>query len=342
MATHLDLENAMIKALEKQYKQDKAVSFESRYFAAKTKLFEDILPYIKNNEPNLSDHSNDHIENVLNNAYKLICGEIEESQNVEKSEIDGLNLYFLCQVCLFHDVGNFFGRKKHNENIAKVLIQAFGDLFSGIHSREKRLIAEAGRAHTGKNGDDTLSQLFSRSEHIQGDHLHYCSIAAIVRFADELAEGPQRTSMFMQEHGKYSEDSKIYHKYASCTHIKIDSINQRVSVSYEFNIKPEGRTKEVIDNELRELLEFTYKRISKLDQERKYFNYYNKISIPIRETQINFNFQKDDFDINFKVSPLILNDLIVPAGVDSLILNNRDDLKIETMVEAISTAILSE
>ncbi|OQW71220.1 MAG: hypothetical protein BVN35_16765 [Proteobacteria bacterium ST_bin11] len=332
----------MIKALEKQYKSDKADAFQARYFAAKAKLFNDILRWIRSNEPNLSDHSEQHIENVLNNAYKLISTEIDESLDSENPIITGLDLYFLCQVCLFHDVGNFYGRKSHNQKISEIINKAFGDLFDGEHKRERRLIAEAGRAHTGKEGKDTLLDLFNKNEHIQGDHIHYCAIAAIVRFADELAEGPQRTSAFMLDEDKFSSDSKIFHKYATCTHIKIDSPNQRISISYEFNIEISSSDNEdEIKKELKDLLAFTYSRISKLDQERKYYNYYAKISRPIREVQVIFNFQKDDYDIEFKLDPLILNDLIVPGNSHHFFLENRVDLDIETVLAHISNEIFA-
>jgi hypothetical protein len=340
VANHLELEEAMIKALEKQYKPDKAEAFKSRYFAAKAKLYNEILKWIRTNEPNLSDHSERHIENVLDNAYKLIASEIDANLNDTSRTITGLDLYFLCQVCLFHDVGNFYGRNKHNQNISQIINKAFGDLFDGENKRERKLIAEAGRVHTGKKGEDTLLNLFNKSEHIQGDHIHYCEIAAIVRFADELAEGPQRTSQFMQEEGKFSTDSELYHKYASCTHIKIDSPNQRISISYDFNIDTsKGNDECEIKSQLKELLEFTYSRISKLDQERKYYNYYAHISKPIREIQVNFDFYKDDYDIDYDLDPLILNDLTVPGKNDHCFLQDRADLEIDTVLNGISSTI---
>lgn len=353
MAEHLMLEQAMIDGLEAQYKTDKAQAFKSRYFAAKSKLFDDILQWIRSNEPQLSDHSQRHIENVLDNIYKLICEDIADSQDPNKyltgtPLLTGLDLYFLCQVALFHDVGNFYGRNKHNQKITDIIKKAFEDLFSGEHRRERKLIAEAGRVHTGKGmdgSDDSLSDLRSKSEHIQGDHIHYCSIAAIIRFADELAEGPQRTSAFMQEEGKILEENLIYHKYASCTHIKIDAPNHRVSISYEINIDTESdKTSDQIEAELRELLEFIYGRIIKLDQERKYFNYYNEVTTQIKEVQVIFNFQKDDYDLDFKIEPLILNDLVVPGKCTNFspLTNHRKDLEIDNVVSSVSKEVFDE
>lgn len=343
MANHLDLEDAMIEALRRQYKPEKADAFQARYFAAKDKLFREILPWIRANEPSLSDHSERHIDNVLNNAYKLIFNEIEASKlSLSTLGITGLDLYFLCQACLFHDVGNFYGRDGHNQSISQVINKAFSDLFDGEHKREKKLIAEAGKAHTGKDGTDTLIELFNKSEHIQGDHIHYCAIAAIVRFADELAEGPQRTSAFMQSEGMIDEGAKIYHEYASCTHIKIDSPNQRISIQYELNIETNIEADDSMEK-IKNLLDMCYRRISKLDQERKYFNYYNNgFSRPIRETQIAFRFSKDEYDLNFKVEPLILKDLVIPRKYDAPpFLDDRQDLKIDCIMKNISEEVFT-
>lgn len=339
MADHLELEEAMIIGLQLQYKSDKAEAFKARYFAAKDKLFKEILPWIRANEPYLSDHGEKHIENVLNNAYKLISGDIASP----KSLFSGLDLYFLCQVCLFHDVGNFFGRKQHNQKITEIINKSFSDLFDGDNKRERKLIAEAGRAHTGKHGSDTLVHLFNKSEHIQGDHINYCALAAIVRFADELAEGPQRTSAFMQSENKFDDDSKIYHKYASCTHIKIDAPSQRISISYDFNLAIDSSSDvEITRKDLQDLIKFTHIRIAKLDQERKYFNYYNGISKPIKETQVNFSFQKNDYELDYKIEPLLLNDLIVPGNGEPLFLSARQDLAPDNIWASISKEIFEE
>lgn len=338
MADYLELEAAMINGLKKQYKSDKAEAFKARYFAAKAKLFADILPQIRAEESYLTDHSEKHIENVLNNAFKLISSDIGNSNPL----FTGLDLYFLCQVCLFHDVGNIYGRKFHNQRIVDVIDHSFKDLFDGENKRERKLIAEAGRAHTGKHGSDTLQALVDRSEHIQGDHINYCALAAIVRFADELAEGPQRTSSFMLEQGKFPKASELFHRYASCTHIKIDSPNQRIVINYEINIDDKTGSDAEMKQNTFELLNFIYDRIEKLDQERKYYNYYSRIPKSINEIQVNFSFQKENYEIDYRVEPLSLSDLVVPGSSERLFLKTRDDLNPEHIWASISEKMQSE
>jgi len=52
---HLHIEEALIKALRLQFTESDAKAFESRYFLAKTILVDEILPWIRANEPYLSD-----------------------------------------------------------------------------------------------------------------------------------------------------------------------------------------------------------------------------------------------------------------------------------------------
>jgi metal-dependent HD superfamily phosphatase/phosphodiesterase len=100
-----------------------------RYDLAKSILKKDILPWIRTSEPNLTDHGPDHIENVLNNAYKLIEPTINHllscDVTIDKPIFSHLDLYFLCQAILFHDVGNLFGRNKHNQTAYKVINEKF-------------------------------------------------------------------------------------------------------------------------------------------------------------------------------------------------------------------------
>ena len=61
-------------------------------------------------------------------------------------------------------------------------------------------------------------------------------LAAVLRFADELAEGPQRTSEFMQAEGLYESESQQFHDYANSTHILIDRGTNRIILTYEIGI----------------------------------------------------------------------------------------------------------
>lgn len=347
MAEYLKLEDLMIRALKRDFKSDQAKSFISRYFLVKDKLYKELLEWIRSNEPMLSDHSSAHIDNVLNNAYKLLEKEAKNlaDEDESKAKYKGIDLYILCMSILFHDVGNFFQRKYHNENIQQILNDLFSQFFYGDFKRDKNHIINAGRAHTGKNsegGKDTLKNV-ALLEHSGGEKVQLRDIAAIVRLADELAEGPQRTCEYMLSKEKISPESKIYHQYASCTHIMIDAQNGRINITYEIelNLDVNQSMFESDKRTLKEFLELIHERVFKLDQERKYCGYYCDTLKSINETQVSFNFLNQGYAVDFNHEPLVLTDLTVPGDTAKSIIEGREDLAIDAVVNELSNLFLS-
>lgn len=244
---------------------------------------------------------------------------------------------------LFHDVGNFFKREYHNQNIQKIINDLFSQFFYGEFRRERNHIIAAGRAHTGKSSHGTSNTLgdISEQEHCGGERVKLRDIAAIVRLADELAEGPQRTCQYQLDLDNFTPESKIYHKYASCTHLMIDALNGRISITYEIDIgsdKENEIPQEKLD-ELHDLLEIIYKRIVKLDQERKYCAYYCDALKAITETRVSFNFTNHDQEIDYKIEPLILTDLTLPGDESKGVTDGRKDLEIDTILKGLSSVI---
>lgn len=349
---YLPLEKAMINCLKKILSEDKVNKFKSQYFFVKEKLYDEILPTIANVEPTLTDHSGDHIDNVLNNVYKLIHREIEKLIESSPSSVPQnttiltyLDMYFLCQTSLFHDVGNIYGRENHNQNIQTVIKENFNDV---IDDRQRSIIVRAGRAHTGKNlegSKDTLKSLVDDKDQYDGSIIHLRSVAAIIRFADELAEGPQRTSNFMLNHDKLGDSTK-YHEYASMTQITIDTDNSRIVVAYQINV---DTSKYTTRNDIAEYLEntfrFIYSRIIKLDEERKYYNFYCNLASNIKEIQVSFEIEKDKimFEV-INVEELILNDLVIPGedNNDYPFVKQRPDLDLEKLIPNICKSIIDE
>ena len=87
------------------------------------------------------------------------------------------------------------------------------------HPEEKEIIIRAAGAHCGEASDgtkDTLKELKSEVYFEQGK-VRLREIATILRFADEMAEGPQRTSEFMRRTHRYAEKSQEFHDYAAGT-----------------------------------------------------------------------------------------------------------------------------
>ncbi|MBI2825943.1 MAG: hypothetical protein HYX69_14765 [Planctomycetia bacterium] len=278
------------------------------YMAARAKLMDDILREIKGVEPSLSDHSADHIENVLSNAAKLL------TLRPKTHGLSAIELYCLGMFVLFHDVGNLFGRTDHHKKVSEIYDWTRGTTSDVQH--EKTLVLAAAAAHTGLASDgtrDTLKEL-PVTEHLNGHRVRLQQLAAILRLADELAEGPQRTSDFMQQHALYVADSRIFHQYASVTHVFIDRGNARVCLTYEIDIgcnsdeSEDGRDRRIVA-----LLEFVYQRAVKLDQERRYSRFYSPILSPFQTTSITFNFRCNRVPLSFSLPPISLDDKIIPG-----------------------------
>ncbi len=297
----------------------------SRYIAARSFLTREILPWIAGKEPNLSDHGVAHIRNVLDNALQLI-GDLTSLNPIEH--------YILCQAILFHDVGNLFGRRKHNLEIGRVYEAHFNGLW--LNRLEMGHVILIGRSHSGishlDGSNDTLKDLkdaFFESQPVRLQHL-----AAILRFADELAEGPQRTSGFLIRNKLISTESEIYHKYASCTHVFIDRGGSRIALSYEIPLDDyDFKSPEGVEH-FTKFLKCIYSRIHKLDGERRYCKHYSGILEPFKKTSVNFHFWSGSDQIDLQVQPIDLDDLFIP-GTDLKNLEDTPDYNIQGIITKI-------
>lgn len=299
----------------------------SSYENAQSKLKQEVYENIRGAEPSLSDHGTTHILNVQENAIRLLSD--DEDGKIDK--LTGIEMYCLGMLILFHDVGNVYGRDNHHNKIAGIFDNIRGTGASA--RREKTLVIKAARAHTGTAQDgsrDTLKEL-TDNEHLEGHQVRLREIAAVLRFADELAEGPQRTSEFMQDKELYDPNSKIYHEYASSTHILIDRKAGRIALCYEIKIDA-SCTDEDRQKHLSEFLSFVYMRILKLNQERQYARYYSEILSPFKLTEVTFNFHYDGDILDIGLSSLRLTDIVIPGEQTKEIVDIDDAYAVEYIV----------
>lgn len=324
MSTNNFDEQLREKVLE-QFGNSKGRELASAYEQAQAKLQRDVYENIKGKEPNLSDHGTTHILNVQQNVISLL------SDDGAITDLTGIEIYCLGILILFHDVGNVFGREDHRNKVAEVFDQIRGDEPSLLH--EKTLVVRATRAHTGTAQDgsrDTLKEV-AKDEHLKGEPIRLRELAAVLRFADELAEGPQRTSDFMQEMQLYDSESRMFHEYASSTNIRIDRGNGRIISTYEITIKADG-TDEDRRTQLSQFLNFVYKRILKLNQERQYARYYTNLLDPFKLTEVMFNFHCDGSILETDLMPLKLTDIVVPGDHTKDVVDRDPSYAIEGLV----------
>lgn len=264
-----------------------------------------VYPEIKAAEPDLSDHSAEHVANVLNNAGYLTLLEAG-------CALGAMDAYLLGMAILFHDVGNLFGRTGHHQKLGEVFDYVRGT--DASVRREKTLVLLVARAHTGFAVDgspDTLIEV-PREDHLYQARVRPRDVASILRFADELAEGPQRTSEFRRRQKLYEISSEVYHDYASITNVYIDRLGERIVLTYEISLDDLGGVDDC-ELRLRKLLEFSYERIDKLDQERKYAKFYADILSPFKKTEISLVFHSGGRVLPVGLPTIVLDDKTVPG-----------------------------
>ena len=234
------------------------------YVRARTVLLEDVLEDIRGREPHLTDHGPRHIQNVLRNVFKLLNGNLDHFSPIEH--------YILGLSVLFHDVGNLHGRKGHNKRVGR-----FYDHVRAApkFAHEKILVVQIAQAHTGTTQNGSRNTLADVPDvaHLKGELIKAREIAAVVRFADELAEGPQRTSEYMIQRRLYPAANVPHHDYSAATDIAIDKGNGRIAITYQLNVD----TTISLDKELsrvKAFLKFASQRLAKMDLERQYARFH--------------------------------------------------------------------
>jgi hypothetical protein len=207
---------------------------------------------------------------------------------------------------LLHDVGNIYGRDKHNLKITDVWSKL--NSWKSWSSQERQVVISVGRAHSGRKEEDTLKPLSVSQGYFSKKRVDLANIAAVVRFADELAEGEQRTSRFLIENQLINEGSNLYHQYAQITQVSIGS--DRIALTYHIDIDNPSypKDKRKLKKHLKDLLNMVYARAAKMNQERQLARHYAKILVPFRETSISVNFLKDGSLIDLSLEPIMLND----------------------------------
>ena len=339
--TDTEYEKAMKLFLFSQLGETEGQILYTDYESIRNELIKDnFFKEIKISAPSLSDHSERHIMDVQNRALKLIGDFVEQGLSAK-------DVYCLALMILFHDVGNIFGRKGHDS------IRKIAEVYNNYRNRyqdygeERRVVTVGASAHSGKSRagcKDTLKYVTKYS--IKEDEINLPEIAAILRLADELAEGKHRTCSFLIEKGMYTEESKIYHEYAKITQIRIDRPLGRIAITYTINISENFSTNEGEQNAIKELISFSFYRAMKLDQERRYTKYYSQILQAFKYVTVVYLFEKNYTPLDIEVKPFRFEDKYPVPGVDFVknqehaikeIEKQYPDFKLEDIINSLLT-----
>ena len=196
-------------------------------------------------------------------------------------------------------------------------------------------------AHTGSSKDgsgDTLRDVGNLS--FQANSIRAQHIAALLRLADELAEGPQRTSAYLQNRGMYKPESAIFHEYANIADYCIDRGSERIAISYNIDIAAPATAALQAGHgvALKQLLEFAYSRIIKVDQERRYCKHYCDLLSVFKETAASFNFYHEGQKLDVDMPPLVISDLTIPGEPTRGIEQIDSRYAISSLLDVLTTA----
>jgi hypothetical protein len=236
------VENSLAKTLEKlcanspnQLPFDNATrSYFIRYTEMASMLDRDFHAHVQAGSAAvgggiLTDHGPNHIKTVIQRASAIL-----DNPN-NRYCLSGYEIYLLLCSIHFHDLGNINGRDGHETRIADMMkhVEAYlGD------STEKNMIRQIAAAHGGKvdGNQDTISYLPPK-EPLNGIDVRPRMLAAILRFADELADDHYRANNALQKLGAIPKSSEIHHKYASCLHsVMVREDCQSIELNYSISI----------------------------------------------------------------------------------------------------------
>lgn len=231
----------------------------------------------------LNDHGPTHIGKVIFNATQLI-----KSPNCELSEYE---VYILLMSIHLHDVGNIFGREKHEINSVEVMRKIGSE--AGSDRIEWDYIFDIAEAHGGHPKDKITSLT---TEQLLNFPIRRSFLAAILKFADELSDDRTRANRFQQQCNILPIGSEIYHMYSYCLHsVQVDLAAKQVKVFFdveeqvlheEFTVIKRSSNGRKIKKKIL-LLNEIYERTFKMHTERMYCMRFLRPSIEIDKIRVS-------------------------------------------------------
>lgn len=234
----------------------------------------------------LTNHGQYHVEQVVQRATDLL-----RDSDCALSAYEG---YILLTAILFHDVGNIYGRKNHEAKALEIM-NTFGSL-AGIDSFEKKTIIKIALVHGGKldGSKDTISRLQEKDD-VLGKPIRKRFLAAILRFADELADDYLRASRYMLEANMIPDTSQIYHRYSeSLKSVRVEGSEVRL----RFNFDAEEVLKQYKKNgQPIFLLDEINDRVLKMHRERMYCMRFMRPCIDISSIRVDISIYESVADL---------------------------------------------
>lgn len=232
----------------------------------------------------LNQHGQEHVSQVIDRATCFL--------GTQACELTAYEGYLLLMAIQFHDVGNIFGRKNH-EKKCHLIMKDIGP-HAGIDTVEQRAIIKIAAVHGGlcEEDKDTISSLAEHVDLLGQNDVRMRFLAAVLRFADELADDKSRASRYLLEKKDIPTSSIIYHHYSSCLHsviLKKDAIKLAFEVDECLAAEPFDKcgVKVFIIDEI-------YSRTVKMFYEQLYCLRFMRNFVDERPVRVQVQFFNDD------------------------------------------------
>lgn len=231
------------------------------------------------NEIFLNDHGPEHIQKVIFRATELLnCF----SAGFKLSEYE---TFLLLVAIHIHDIGNIYGRDNHEINSINV-IKALG-LECAMDRIEWECVFDIAEAHGGKPKDKISSLV---EEKVLNFVVRRRTLAAILKFADELADDRTRANRFALITGEMKEYSKLHHKFSYCLHtVDVDKTGKQIKLIFdveENDLIDKYKKKTKSGEEEVSLLDEIYNRTYKTHLERVYCSRFLKTQIEFERVRV--------------------------------------------------------
>ncbi len=237
----------------------------------------------------LNKHGADHIRMVQDKALEILKCFTRDVPSFYETFL------LLCAISV-HDVGNMYGRQGHEKRIRGILDSECTNIIDD--SIEKRTIARIAGVHGGRirGSKDTISNL-QTSIIVNNRDVRERMLAAVLRFADELADDSSRQNNPAMKAGILGKTSEIFHVYSSKLHsvlLKENSV-KTWDIILRFGLDEETATKRY--KKLGEdiyLLDEIYSRTFKMESERRYCNRFLQAYCSIERINVEITIENKD------------------------------------------------
>ena len=233
----------------------------------------------------LNDHSAKHVDMVIEKASYLLK-DLEDSMAITPYET-----FILLSAIQIHDAGHIINAKraKHAED-SKELVQELDS--KNVTTWEKKIIYDIAKAHSGKDDLIGKQNLFS-GEGV--DKIRQKLLSAILRMADELADGKSRAACYLFEKEKIPLESEIFHAFSYCLErFKIDVRSHEINMEFCLNIEHTKRQyyKQITETEFENkfLIDEIYERTLKTFNECMYYNRFVPENMRLSSVNVEINF----------------------------------------------------